>query len=71
MFIINILDVKLDMIKALKNNKGDALEWIIPELLRCGGISKVKEFWRNKCDPDDWRKGLIVKLLVNLTDYNN
>lgn len=69
-----------EAIRALKHNKAPGLDQISAELLKYGGTAVVQrlvellnECWKNERVPDDWRKGVIIKLPKkgNLSDCNN
>ena len=72
------LDVKTDaitkeevkeVIKSLKNNKTAGIDQITAELIKEGedvttnAMSKLfNQYWTSELVPDEWRKGIIVKL---------
>ena len=67
-------------IKMLKNNKGAGLDEISAELVKHGGTETVKEItkllntcWKTTNVPDEWRKGMIVKIPKkgNIAECNN
>lgn len=84
-----LLDVNMDditqievnrAIKGLKRNKAAGMDEVSPELLKHGGrvvtqklVELCNSCWQSETVPDDWRKGLIVKLPKkgNPTDCGN
>ena len=64
----------------MKNNKVAGLDEITAELMKTGGQTIISTLttllntrWTSKMVPDEWSKGIIVKLPKrrNLTDCNN
>lgn len=83
--VVAIIDVittadTMVAIKLLKNNKAPGLDMVSTEMLKHGGQCLVIKMmnllnlcWQAAQIPEEWRKGVIVKLPKkdNLTDCNN
>ena len=70
----------LTAIKRLKNNKAHGIDEVNAEMLKNGGDCLIRqltrllnECWKQQAVPDEWRKGIIVKLLKkgDLSNCNN
>ena len=64
----SVAEVKL-CINRLKLRKAPGFDSITPEMLKCGGENLINwltrvcvAVWRSEQPPDDWKKGVIIKL---------